>query len=240
MQAVVVHMLEPGKEEAADGARTSRAPARAVFDAKKRAEEKAAAKKGKRQKATLYACLGLLALVLCAWYIDHDQPTLPAALSSPQASGAALLKTCRVTVRGEVRNPGEYLVYVTELVGMAIERAGGATENADLGSMAWDVKDIVCEGMVIIVPEKGEKAGQERYGLRDKDGRLNINIATYEEMMSVPGMTQEMAMGILAHQQYERPFVDMADMLAVPGVTEAWLTALRPHIFLGFWEAEAP
>ncbi|EFK11688.1 competence protein ComEA helix-hairpin-helix repeat region [delta proteobacterium NaphS2] len=64
----------------------------------------------------------------------------------------------------------------------------------------------------------------------DKKGKLNINKATVEELAKLPGMTQEIAEGIVELRKERGEFVDMSELLDVEGVDNRLLRKLEPLI----------
>src|SRR5205814_10315237 len=116
----------------------------------------------------------------------------PAVISADDVE-AAQERTVIVYVSGAVRNPGLYTLAASLRVTDAIVAAGGLTEAADpdcLPNLAAHLKD----SMPIAVPLAGHCA-------RVKKGKLDINLATREQLLLVPGMDPALADAIITYRQ---------------------------------------
>src|SRR6202011_3770756 len=116
----------------------------------------------------------------------------PAVISADDVE-AAQEKTVIVYVSGAVRNPGLYTLAATLRASDAIVAAGGLTEAADPGclpNLAARLKD----AKQIAVPPAGHCA-------RAKKARLDINTATREQLLLVPGMDPALADAIIMFRQ---------------------------------------
>lgn len=61
-------------------------------------------------------------------------------------------------------------------------------------------------------------------------GPLDLNRATVEELQELPGIGPVLAERIVAFREEHGPFRSLEDLLQVPGIGEATLEALRPHV----------
>jgi competence protein ComEA len=59
--------------------------------------------------------------------------------------------------------------------------------------------------------------------------RLDLNRATAAELMRLPGVGRKRAEAIVAHRQ-RHPFRTVDDVVAVKGVSPAWVSRLKPHL----------
>lgn len=65
----------------------------------------------------------------------------------------------------------------------------------------------------------------------DKDGKINLNTATKEQLLSI-GIDPEIADGILEHKEENGEFVDIEELLDVEGVTPALLRQLKQKLYI--------
>lgn len=149
------------------------------------------------------AIIGSGALVL--WPRPDSTPAgrAPAVLSADDAE-AAQDRTIIVYVSGAVRNPGLYTLAATLRVTDAIVAAGGLTESADPGclpNLAAHLKD----ASQIVVPPVGHCA-------KAKKGKLDINVATREQLLPVPGMDAALADAIIKYRQDYGGFKDLTEL----------------------------
>ncbi len=60
--------------------------------------------------------------------------------------------------------------------------------------------------------------------------QVDLNSATWQELVLLPGVGGTLAMRIIQSRNEEGPFTDVADLLRVPGIGPATLDRLRPHL----------
>lgn len=61
-------------------------------------------------------------------------------------------------------------------------------------------------------------------------GNLNVNTATYEELMVLPGMTMDVADGIVAYRMVNGPYSFLEELLKVKGVDGVLIESMRPFV----------
>jgi competence protein ComEA len=133
-----------------------------------------------------------------------------AAVISAADVEAAQERTVIVYVSGAVRNPGLYTLAATLRVTDAIVAAGGLTEAADpdcLPNLAARLKD----AKQIAVPLAGHCA-------RAKKARLDINLATREQLLLVPGMDPALADAIITYRQEFGGFTALTELKSAMGL----------------------
>jgi competence protein ComEA len=154
---------------------------------------------------------GLLAVaiigsgVFVLWPRPDSAPAgrAPAVLSADDVE-VAQDRTIIVYVTGAVRNPGLYTLAATLRVTDAIVAAGGLTESADPGclpNLAAHLKD----ASQIVVPPVGHCA-------KAKKGKLDINVATREQLLLVPGVDAALADAIITYRQDYGGFKDLTEL----------------------------
>ena len=67
---------------------------------------------------------------------------------------------------------------------------------------------------------------QEAPAKKAESQKLNLNIATLEELKALPGIITEMAQAIIEH----RPYQKVEDLLKIQGITEELLTGIKEKI----------
>lgn len=159
---------------------------------------------------------------------DADSSTADTAVvdssSLPIVERAGGATELLVHVAGEVRTPGVVRLVEGARVIDAIEAAGGATQDAVLGSvnLAAEVRD----GGQIVVPSRHGSVGPLPAG----DGLVTINTATASELEALPGVGPVLAGRIVAHREESGAFATAEDLLDVSGIGEAILDRLRPFV----------
>src|SRR5437899_1500728 len=138
------------------------------------------------------AIVGIAAIVL--WPRPVPVASAPAVISADDVE-AAQERTVIVYVSGAVRNPGLYTLAATLRVSDAIVAAGGLTEAADpacLPNLAARLKD----AKQIAVPSAGHCAAG-----KGKKTKLDINLATREQLLLVAGMDAALADAIINYRR---------------------------------------
>jgi len=135
-----------------------------------------------------------------------------------------------VDVKGAVEKPGVYKAEEGDRVIDAVARAGGFLRDAmpDAINHAERVRD----EMVIYVPYITNEDGGEDgvipppvYGA--DEGKVNLNTAEAEELMTLPGIGPAKAEAIIAHRTEHGPFAEPAGMMEVSGIGEKTFAALE-------------
>ena len=161
----------------------------------------------------LAAVLAVTIVLVAAWALWPRSPSVaiaaPAAISAGDVE-AAQQKTVIVYVSGAVAHPGLYTLDATLRVTDAIVAAGGLTEDADpncLPNLAAHVKD----AKQIAVPLVGHCA-------KGKKAKLDINTATREQLLLVPGMDALLADAIIKYREDFGGFVALTELKSAMGL----------------------
>lgn len=138
-----------------------------------------------------------------------------------------------VHIYGAVNSPGVYKVSGEMRVFEAVEEAGGPTEDGNI--QAINLARPVTDEMQIYVPtyEEVEKSEQVSYWQEDfeeDDGLININTATKDELMNLPGIGEARADSIISYREENGDFADIADIMNVSGIKEAAYEKIKDKI----------
>lgn len=141
-------------------------------------------------------------------------------------------KTIYVQVSGAVVSPGVYELPEGSRVFEAIALAGGVTEEADAGQM--NQAQTVSDGEMIYVKRQGETveealAQEEAFG-QQEDGKVNLNTATEEELMTLPGIGQAKAKSIIAWREEKGGFSKIEDLMEIEGIKEGVFSKIKDSI----------
>ena len=133
-----------------------------------------------------------------------------------------------VYVCGCVQNPGVYFLENGARIFEAIELAGGLSENA--ASEYLNMASLAEDGQQIYVPAQEDVIEQGLSGPdQDADGRININTATLEELMTLPGIGQAKAAAIIAYRE-QNTFMTIEDIMNVSGIKESSFQKIKEYI----------
>lgn len=81
------------------------------------------------------------------------------------------------------------------------------------------------------VPQKPAPKGAVKIN-KFKDGKLNLNAATKEDLVKIPEISPELADRILQQRKQNGEFVDMQELLDIEGVDNKLLRQLKKKVYL--------
>ena len=150
-------------------------------------------------------------------------------------------QNCYVDIKGEVLHPGVYEFSCESRVQEVIKKAGGFTEEADETKINLAQK--ITDQMQIIVPnlhskqEGGVTEGNSEKGnlsnttpSNSKQGTVNINTATLEELQTIKGIGKKKAEAILQYRKEHGAFRTKEDLLQVKGIGKKALEAIESQV----------
>ena len=148
---------------------------------------------------------------------------------------------CYVDIKGEVLHPGVYEFSCESRMQEVIKKAGGFTEEADETKINLAQK--ISDQMQIIVPnlhskqEGGVTEGNSEKGnmsnttpSNSKQGTVNINTATLEELQTIKGIGKKKAEAILQYRKEHGAFRTNEDLLQVKGIGKKALEAIESQV----------
>lgn len=146
---------------------------------------------------------------------------------------------CYVYLCGAVACPGVYEVPSGSRIYEVIQLAGGLTEEASAASV--NQAETVSDGQMIFLPTVEEAqagVGTDARNVSDgaagetaePDGRVNLNTATGEELMTLPGIGQSKADDILAYRNECGGFSSIEEIMNVTGIKEGLYNRIKDNI----------
>ena len=146
-----------------------------------------------------------------------------------------------VDVKGAVANPGVYTLKASARVTDAIKAAGGMTEDADAKSV--NLAASLSDEEVVYVATKNENLsvlGQSGTGqvsdkggqTSAKDGKINLNTATSEELQTISGIGAKRAEDIIAYRESHGGFQSVDDLKNVSGIGDKTLDKIRESLYV--------
>ena len=150
-------------------------------------------------------------------------------------------QNCYVDIKGEVLRPGVYEFSCESRIQEVIKKAGGFTEEADETKINLAQK--ITDQMQMIVPnlhskqEGGVTEGNSEKGnlsnttpSNSKQGTVNINTATLEELQTIKGIGKKKAEAILQYRKEHGSFRTKEDLLQVKGIGKKALEAIESQV----------
>lgn len=166
----------------------------------------------------------------------------------------------KVDIKGQVLQPGIYMLPPSSRVIDVITEAGGLTENANTTVLNLSKK--ITDEMVIIVYSNEEVSDftktkeQENIiwekcrqkdenalkndacicnssnNLEDTKKLVSINTATIEELMTLPGIGEAKAQDIINYRNEQGPFQKLEDIKNISGIGESLFAKIKDSITL--------
>lgn len=142
------------------------------------------------------------------------------------------VKTIYVYICGQIQNPGVYTLPEGSRVYDLFALAGGFTEEA--ATDYWNQARLLADGEMIYVPSKEEVKNRTfedvQSNKENKSDKVNINTASKEELMTLPGIGESKALAILAYRQENGPFASIEEIKQVDGIKEAVFSKIKVYI----------
>ncbi|MBQ6498255.1 MAG: ComEA family DNA-binding protein [Bacilli bacterium] len=162
----------------------------------------------------------------------------------------------KVDIKGQVINPGIYSLKPDSRVIDVIAAAGGLTGEADTSVINLSKK--ITDEMVIIIYSKAEVADfhktkeiekqvEEQCHQKNEEslindaciksdteetklGKISLNKATKEELMTLPGIGESKAKEIINYREKNGPFKTIEDLKKVTGIGENIFAQIKENI----------
>lgn len=185
-------------------------------------------------------CLVMAASICgCGWntveYVDSQEGSdaqESEGISEPEQSNPTEETVAiYVYICGAVKTPGVYAMQGDDRICDLIQMAGGFTEEA--ASDYWNQARPLVDGEMIYVPtveEAKERTDEERETAAagpgqgeepaKSDGKVNINTASKEELMTLPGIGESKALAILAYREKNGGFSSVEELKEVEGIKD--------------------
>lgn len=149
-----------------------------------------------------------------------EQTDTETSVSVPETEDSDIADgMCYVYICGAVAEPGVYEVNQGSRIYEVVSMAGGLTEDADVSSV--NQAEPVYDGQMVYLPTEAE---------HETDGRVNINTASAEELMTLPGIGQAKAEQILTYRNANGNFSSEEEIMNVEGIKEGLYNRIKDNI----------
>lgn len=145
----------------------------------------------------------------------------------------------KVYISGEVKNSGVYDIKDGDRLDDLVKRAGGFTENADINAINLALR--LEDQMKIYIPniDENQNINADNTNLamgevtstnpKSSGQKININLASKEELMTLPNIGEKRAQAILDYRQ-ENKFTKIEDIKNVSGIGDKYFEAMKDLI----------
>ena len=153
-----------------------------------------------------------------------------------------------VHVKGEVSKPGLYEVEEGARVQEAIDAAGGFTDNAEVDSVNLAQRLMDEDEILVLSNLPDAKASEEakpKSASKSTSGgvvrssssgssapikAVNINTASVEELMTIPGIGESYARNIIQYRSENGAFNSIEEIMRIKGISKARFDEMKEYI----------
>lgn len=166
-----------------------------------------------------------------------DEPTEQTDAADMTEAAAGTDERVAVHVCGAVLYPGVYYLEPGSIRQEALDAAGGFAEDAavDYVNLAAQIS----AGEKLYIPYADEVSGQDipvsgtDGNVSDTaaaSGKVNLNTAAKEELMTLPGIGESKADAIILYREETGLFQNIEDIMLVPGIKEGTYNNIKEYI----------
>ena len=175
-----------------------------------------------RKRTILFVVIGMLSLMTACDMKGQEAVSLNSEELTEDVIETE--KTIFVYVCGAVVNEGVYELPIGSRVYEAIEKAGGFLTNAAVTEI--NQAQILEDAMKLYIPTKEELAQLQLSG----KGKVNLNRASKEELMTLPGIGESKADSIIAYRKEKGSFKNIKDIMQIAGIKESLYQKIKDLI----------
>ncbi len=171
-----------------------------------------------------------------AYALEKESEVEPSESENP-AAAVERVADVYVDVKGSVKHPGLYRFSANERIFDAIAKAGGALPEADLNQV--NLAQPLIDGSAVRIPKKGEPLSGSPCPCSGPStpasgpsahGKVNINMASLQDLMTLPGIGESRAQTIIAYRTKNGPFRSPDDLKHVSGIGDKMYERLKDRI----------
>lgn len=184
----------------------------------------------------LYFLAGIIGMTGCASreekssalqevYVSEEEETFLEEETDIQPEESIYVHVC-----GEVNSPGVYELPTGSRVYAAIEAAGGITEKA---AASLNQAEKLSDGQQIYVPSGEEAESRAWYGQgadEADDGKVNLNTAAKEELMTLSGIGEVKAEAIIRYREENGGFSSIEELKEIEGIKDGVFNKVKDKI----------
>lgn len=163
--------------------------------------------------------------------IQGEKPELSEEMETESENQQIVVHVC-----GAVECPGVYMLSVNSRIKDAVDAAGGFKKGADKEYL--NLAENVTDGQKIVVYTKKQTRLSEGKSpdLTEADkgstggGKININTASKDELMTLTGVGESKANDIIAYREQNGGFKSIEELMNIPGIKEGVYSRLSDSI----------
>ena len=192
-------------------------------------------------KGVLFGTLLVVCLCSCgknaAYYVEEEFVSSENRQETETEDTEILVsesKDIYVYVCGQIQNPGVYVLPEGSRVCDLFAMAGGFTKEA--ATDYWNQARLLKDGEMIYVPTREEV--KDRSSLVQENSsddtaesdKVNINTASKEELMTIPGIGEAKATAIIDYRKKHGKFSSIEEVKNVEGIKDGVYSKMKDYI----------
>jgi competence protein ComEA len=181
------------------------------------------------KKRTLIGALLVLVIVVGAGLLIYASSRQKEGMKTDDNSTSSLI----IDIEGAVKKPGIYELNPGSLMQDIIEAAGGLAENADLDKIAKELNraELLKNNQKIYIPAKIVTESVSTVAGTNISNKININLATVEELDTLPGIGSVYAQRIINYRK-NKPFRSIEEIMEIEGIGEKTFEKLKDLVII--------
>ncbi len=187
---------------------------------------------------TIILLLAVVGICVCGGiWLYQEKQVQPAETIVSEGTNDSLTQQTAETEEGQiyihivgaVKKPGVYTFQKKPRVIEVVEKAGGFTKDAVTAEI--NQAELVEDGTQLTITS--QKDSKERDGQQEEQaetGKVNLNTAAKEQLMTLTGIGEAKAIAIIAYREEKGKFQKPEDLMNIPGIKEGVFDKIKSQI----------
>ena len=191
----------------------------------------------KYKKNIIFMILVGICFCGCLWLYGEKTPEITETLDVTREQAGQLEQTEQnmnqiyVHIVGAVKKPGVYIFQHKPRVIEVVDKAGGFTKDAVVSMI--NQAEVVEDGTQLTIAsskDNKKKEKSQKKGTDANSGKVNLNQATKEELMTLTGIGEAKAVAIIAYREANGRFQKIEDLMNITGIKEGVFDKIQSQI----------
>ena len=191
----------------------------------------------KYKKNIIFMILVGICFCGCLWLYGEKTPEITETLDVTKEQAGQLEQTEQdmeqiyVHIVGAVKKPGVYIFQHKPRVIEVVDKAGGFTKDAVVSMI--NQAEVVEDGTQLTIASSKDNKKKEKSQNKGTDansGKVNLNQATKEELMTLTGIGEAKAVAIIAYREANGRFQKIEDLMNITGIKEGVFDKIQSQI----------
>ena len=191
----------------------------------------------KYKKNIIFMILVGICICGCLWLYGENEPETTENMDVTKEQAEQLEQTEQdmeqiyVHIVGAVKKPGVYIFQHKPRVIEVVDKAGGFTKDAVVSMI--NQAEVVEDGTQITIASSKDNKKKEKSQNKGTDansGKVNLNQASKEELITLTGIGEAKAVAIIAYREANGRFQKIEDLMNITGIKEGVFDKIQSQI----------